>query len=72
MERNLKDFKKDGKDVFNDQLQKRLRSQQDELKKNEKVLEEIEKVISKINKEDLTFNAAIVPSPVLTKSRQMM
>ena len=53
MERNLKDFKKDGKDVFNDQLQKRLRSQQDELKKNEKVLEEIEKVISKINKEDL-------------------
>ena len=53
MRRNLKQFKKEEKDVFKEQLQKRLKAQQEELKKNEKLLEEIEKIAKKINKEEL-------------------
>ena len=53
MEKNINQFKKDGKDAFKEQLQKRLSAQQEQLKKNEKILEEIEKVANKINKEEL-------------------
>ena len=53
LEKNLSDFKKEGKDVFKEQLSKRLKAQQEELEKNEKILEEIEKIVGKINKEEL-------------------
>ena len=53
MEKNINQFKKEGKDAFKEQLQKRLSAQQEQLKKNEKILEEIEKVANKINKEEL-------------------
>ena len=53
LEKNLSDLKKEGKDVFKEQLSKRLKAQQEELKKNERVLEEIEKILGKINKEEL-------------------
>ena len=42
LEKNLSDFKKEGQDVFKEQLSKRVKSQQEELDKNEKILEEIE------------------------------
>lgn len=53
MKRNLDRAKNEGKDIFKEQLQKRLKEQQKELVKNEKVLEEIEKLLSKFNKEEL-------------------
>ena len=53
MEKNINQFKKEGKDAFKEQLQKRLSAQQEQLKKNEKIFEEIEKVANKINKEEL-------------------
>ena len=53
LEKNLSDFKKEGQDVFKEQLSKRVKSQQEELEKNEKILEEIEKIVGKINKEEL-------------------
>ena len=53
MEKNINQFKKDGKDAFKEQLQKRLSAQREQLKMNEKILEEIEKVANKINKEEL-------------------
>ena len=53
MQDNLNQFKKKDKDVFKEQLQKRLKAQQESLQKNEKLLEEIEKIANKINKEQL-------------------
>ena len=71
MERNLNRFKKEGKDVFKDQLQKRLKTQQEELKKNEKILEEIEKVASKINKEELANKLAEMAKQSKNKQRSL-
>ena len=54
MKNNINQFEKsEEKDPFKEQLEKRLKAQQDALEKDEKLLEELKKITDKINKESL-------------------